>query len=109
VLAQAPRQLVVSFTQDLDVTRLDRSAVQLARVLDRDAAALASLPVSVHAAPANPRTVVLAPQAPLEPGRYVLQLQAAALASLDGQPLGAASGTGAPNGVRIVFEVEDAP
>jgi methionine-rich copper-binding protein CopC len=109
VLAQAPRRIVVAFTQDLDVTRLDRSTVHLARVLDRDATALASLPVSVHAVPTNPRTVVVTAQSPLLPGRYVVQLRAAGLASLDGQPLGAATGTGAPNGVRIVFEVEDQP
>lgn len=107
-LPTAPRQLVVSFTRDLDVTRLDASAVRLTQVMDPDATATKALTLSVHAVAANPRAFVVVPQSALARGRYVLQVDARALADLDGRPLGADAGAGTPSGVRIVFDVEGA-
>lgn len=105
-LPTAPRQLLVAFTRDLDTTRLDATSVHLAQVADHDATATKVLDVSVHAVVANPRAFVVVPQTALGRGRYVLLVDALALADLDGRPLGADAGAGIASGVRIVFEVE---
>lgn len=105
-LPAAPRQLLVAFTRDLDTTRLDATSVHLAQVADHDATATKVLDVSVHAVAANPRAFVVVPQTALGRGRYVLLVDALALADLDGRPLGADAGAGIASGVRIVFEVE---
>ncbi|HWJ05641.1 MAG TPA: hypothetical protein VNS57_07600 [Steroidobacteraceae bacterium] len=105
-LPTAPRQLLVAFTRDLDTTRLDATSVHLAQVADHDATATKVLDVSVHAVAANPRAFVVVPQTALGRGRYVLLVDALALADLDGRPLGADAGAGIASGVRIVFEVE---
>jgi len=107
-LPTAPRQLLVSFTRDLDTTRLDASSVHLAQVVEPDASTTRPLGVSMHAVVANPRALVVTPRSALAPGRYVLQIDAHALADLDGRPLGVNAGAGTPSGVRIVFDVEGA-
>ena len=103
-LPTAPRQLLMSFTRDLDITRLDAAAVHLSRMVDPDATQRVVLPVFVRAIDANPRTLAVVPRVPLVPGRYVLLVDAVALADLAGHQLGADVGTA--SGVRIVFDVE---
>jgi methionine-rich copper-binding protein CopC len=100
-VTDAPAHLVLAFTRELDTTRLDASSVHLDRLED-DSGTTTSVAIAARAVDANPRAVVVTPRASLAPGRYVLQVDAEALADLQGRPLGSA----APSGVRVVFAVE---
>lgn len=102
---EAPAQLVLAFTRELDVTRLDGANVHLRR-LDSDGNAVVALAARLNVPAANPSALVVTPGAALSAGRYALQVDGAALADLAGHPLGS-DPSATPPGVRIVFDVEN--
>ena len=119
-VAQAPGSLVLAFTHELDATRLDATHVHLTRLapadagsgMDQDASAglaLDVVPVRAQVVAANRAAVAISTGKPLEPGRYALQVDGAALADLGGHPLDGVAGSGTSSGVRVVFEVGGSP
>ena len=68
-IAAGPVRIVVAFTHDLDLTRLDAGALALMRT---DATAPA-IPVTLATVNGNPRALIVTSRAPLPPGRYALR------------------------------------
>jgi hypothetical protein len=105
-VATAPlRQIVVSFTRDLDASLVNDTTVTLAQ-LDTQAAAMAANPIPMVAAPAaqNQSVLLITPGSPLPAGSYRVTLRgsgAAALADVDGAVLG--------SDFSFIFKVEPAP
>jgi len=94
VLAEPPSNIVVGFTQALDVSSVDSTALRLERVdsaaSDAAAAAPSTIDVALAVPATNPRVLLLTPRASLPAGQYRLLLSgasAAALRARDAQPL----------------------
>lgn len=107
-LTAMPAQLVLAFSRELDATRIDRMHVHLGRLQEDEAAAMTDLAVDARVLAVNPRVLVVSPRAALASGRYVLQIDAAALADTSGVPLGGAGKDTAASGIRIVFATGEA-
>jgi methionine-rich copper-binding protein CopC len=107
-LTTIPAQFVLAFSRGLDATRIDTMHVHLGRLQDGDAAAMPDLAVDARSLAANPRVLVVSPRAALSPGRYVLRIDAVALADTSGVPLGGAGKDTLASGIRIVFATGEA-
>ena len=99
-IVQAPlRQIVVTFSQELDASLVNATTVTLARVenpmpggADGAASAAATVPVTVGLAPHNPAVILITPRTALEGGTYRATLRGSgggALANLGATTLGA--------------------
>jgi hypothetical protein len=89
-LDSSPARIAISFTRELDVTRVSDQSVWLQQQ-DSPAHIASALTVPLS----NPRTLLLQPRAPLPPGRYMVVTSAepgSDLASLDGATLSAPGG-----------------
>ncbi len=89
-LAQAPRQLVVAFSREVDFSLVNDTTLALEQV-GAPAAPQRFAPVHYSLAPGNPATVLVQPAKPLANGAYRLHVRgtgAAALTDLNGSPLG---------------------
>jgi methionine-rich copper-binding protein CopC len=110
VLAESPASLVIGFTRELDRTRIDPSVAQLERVLaDATSGTPQRVTADVAVNDANPLALIVTPQAPLEPGRYVLRIASSGIADLSGAPLAAAAGEAINESTVIVFSVGAGP
>lgn len=106
-LEQAPAQLVLGLSQDLDATRVDALSVQLQRVAgDADVALAATRPVpaTVGVPYGNLRAIVITPHEALAAGRYRIVLNGLVgndVTDLSGRPV---SGLAAEaDGSRVVL------
>lgn len=108
VLDEAPSQVVVSFTRELDRTRLDPSIIHLERI-SPDAGTSASMSFDLAVPEANPATLILTPRSTLQTGRYRLRVAEIGLADISGAPLaGTSSAVDAPI-TLTTFEVRSVP
>ena len=110
VLPEAPAQVVLELSAELDQTRIDATSVRLERLVP---GAEGPLPQAVAAALApvagNPRALLVVPRAALGEGRYRVVVGAppdTGLASVAGERLGDAAGGGT---VVTEFEVARQP
>ena len=100
-----PPRIIVGFTQELDVNRLDGATVRLERVAaDTGSRPLTTvIPAKVSVPRSNARALIVTPSSPLMPGSYQVVLdppEGAELASIGGASLSTpASGAG---GARVV-------
>jgi len=110
VLAESPASLVIGFTRELDRTRIDPSVAQLERVLaDATSGTPQRVTADVAVNDANPLALIVTPQEPLEPGRYVLRIVSGSIADLSGAPLAAAAGGAMNDSTVVVFSVGAGP
>lgn len=103
-LPKAPAQLVVSFTRELDATRVDAGTVQL--LSERADGTLEPIDADIHVRATNPYALVVTPRSTLPAGSYVLRLGSGAgnaLMSVNGTTLQPGSGD------SVSFVVEEAP
>jgi hypothetical protein len=94
VLSVPPSSIVISFTRELDASRIDDTLVRLERIDGASGDAAAPAPtatsIAVTAPAANPRVLLLIPRSPLLAGRYQVVLgglPGAALSARDAQPI----------------------
>jgi methionine-rich copper-binding protein CopC len=103
-LGRPPAQLVLAFSRDLDASRIDASQVRLGRLVGGEVVP-SNIDFDVATVMSNPRALVVTPRSALTSGRYVLQVEAAALADMQGTPFGPERPGGTSSGVRVVFDV----
>jgi hypothetical protein len=111
VLFEAPVRIVVAFSEELDVTRLDPASVRL-EMLARDGAVLRTVPVALRVPRADPRALLIEPAAPLPDGVYRVLVGAApgtGLSSLSGEQLGGPAAAMPAGTVLTAFEVAVQP
>lgn len=129
IVNDAPKQIVLAFTQPLDATRADTTAVRLERLDDRSAgsgysadgdatarsAAAAGdaegriVSADVFVPGSNPRAILIRPREPLADGRYRVLLDdrnGVGLSDLSGRRLPAALANVFGERVATEFEVE---
>lgn len=110
VVTEAPRQIVLGFTRELDVTRADASAVRLERIGGSGETEVGTpVPADISVPTANTRALVLKPHQPLTDGRYRVLLDdrnGVGLSDLGGRRLPAARANEFGERVAAVFEVE---
>lgn len=104
VVLEAPARIIVSFTRELDRTRLDESSVRVERISLAGAAA-EDVAVDVSIPAANPTALLIAPRLPLSTGRYRVFASRTGLSDLGGNRLG----TGRNDTLVTDFSVEAAP
>jgi len=110
VLAESPADLVIGFSRELDRTRIDPSVAQLERIAaEATPGTPQRVPADVAVNADNPLALIVTPQAPLEPGRYVLRITSSGIADLSGAPLAAATGGAVNDSTVIVFSVGAGP
>ena len=112
VVSEAPKQVVLSFTRELDATRADATAVRLERLDANDADSAIPMPASIAVPAANPRALVLSFAKPLPSGRYRVVLDdhnGVGLSDLGGARLPAAGANAYGERVAATFEVESVP
>jgi hypothetical protein len=109
LVLEPPASIVIAFTGDIDVTRLNPAAVQIERVTTAPAATVAAaIPVWLSVPAENARALLVTPRAPLPNGRYRLFINdgsASRLFDTSGAPLRPPN----PAGTLTVFTVEAAP
>lgn len=108
VLEEAPALVVVSFTHELDRTRLDPSLIRLERI-EPDAGTIDSMSFDFAVPDANPSTLMVRPRSTLEPGHYRLRIAAGGLADVSGVPLAGASHAFDVPVTLTTFEVRPKP
>lgn len=118
-LIESPTQIVLGFTQELDATRADSTAVRLERVADggepagnddgSSGNAATQIAASIVVPLANPRALILTPRQSLADGRYRIVLDdrnGAGLSDLAGRRLPMAAANDHGERVVATFEVE---
>jgi methionine-rich copper-binding protein CopC len=112
-LDNAPPQIVVVFTHEVDATRVDRQAVRLIRTgaAGPDEVPADEIAVTTRLAVGNSRALLITPQQPLAAGAYLLYVDASLgreLADIYGNRLTPESPPSQPRAV-VSFAVESAP
>jgi hypothetical protein len=108
LLASAPQRVVLSFSAELDQTRIDAGSLRLERI---EAGALVPQAATLRVPVGNPSALLLEPRQPLAPGHYRVVMPpspATGLAGLAGTRL---AGDAAPGEAIVItdFEVTAAP
>jgi hypothetical protein len=76
VLHESPTQIMIGFTQDLDVTRIDAESASIEHLVSAEGEAPAeTLRARATVPSVNPRVLLLWPDRPLTPGRYRVVLR----------------------------------
>lgn len=103
VVAGSPRQIIVTFTGDVDASLVNGTTVALERMDGAGVAPPAPEPVTASLAPDNFAVLLITPRTPLSPGDYRVSVRgtgAGALADMNAATLGA--------DLRFEFTVEPA-
>jgi len=87
VLAEAPANLILGFTHELDRTRIDGSTVELVALPVSPGGQARAVDATVAVIDANPSALVVTPLVPLQSGRYALQVRDGAITDLSGAAL----------------------
>jgi hypothetical protein len=76
VLHESPVQVMIGFTQDLDLTRIDAESATIEHLMSAEGGApTETLQARVTVPSVNPRVLLLWPARPLTPGRYRVVLR----------------------------------
>lgn len=73
LLDQVPAQVLLGFTRDLDLTRVEPDSVRIERLV---AGIAQVLPARLTSPDMNPQVLLLTPAVPMQPGRYRVWLRA---------------------------------
>lgn len=104
LLEQAPAQILLAFSHELDLTRVQPDSLRIERL---DAAGARPVPARLSSPALNPRALLLTPAAPLAAGQYRVWLRTAPglqLSDLSAQPLALPTG-GGEEWLIVRFEV----
>jgi hypothetical protein len=109
VVLEAPARIIVGFSGELDLTRIDGSSVRLERLtIDRGEATAIAVPIDISVPRGNPFALMVTPHQPLANGRYrviVTGPPASGLSDIGGKRLR----SGTPDGRLSEFSVEVNP
>ena len=112
VLAAAPREIAISFTRELDASRVDAGTARLERVTDALNPMVDVIAGRLMIPSANAQALILAPSTRLPPGRYRVVLRgdpSLSPADLDGHLLQGGVRTETGDWLVTTFAVEGAP
>jgi hypothetical protein len=109
VVLEAPARIIVGFSGELDLTRIDGSSVRLERLaIDGSEATAIAVPADISVPGGNPFALMLTPHQRLANGRYRVLVNgppATGLSDIGGERLRAAT----PDGTLSEFSVEANP